>query len=279
MKQIIIALMLSVGIGTHLIAQNPIEKLPSQFYDNGTVTLHYKVVGNGYPIVFLHGALLSMNDWEKQYDDFAGKYKLIFIDSRGHGKSSFSTEPLSYNVMADDVISLLDHLKIDKAAIVGFSDGGNIGMSMCLRYPERVSKLVAIGSNYKVDDSSVHADILQKVREWDTEKMAEKMKQTQASNPTPELFPDFVKQMQNMLLTQPNLNEAQLQSIECPVLFLVSDHDFIKISHTVEMFELVKKAYLCVIPGAKHYNIKDNPKVVNASILKFLKEDFIDLSQ
>ena len=102
-------------------------------------------------MLLIHGGLGSADDLGFQIPALADKHKVIVADSRGHGRSTRSDQPYSYALMADDYVALLDHLKIDKTALVGWSDGAIIGLDIAMRHPERLSRLFAFGANYTAE--------------------------------------------------------------------------------------------------------------------------------
>ena len=184
---------------------------------------------------------------------------------------------MDYVLLSEDVLNLMIELKIDSAHIVGFGDGGIIGLNLAINHPEKVRKLVAIGANYKVDTSVVYHEVLDKVKEWDENKIYTYMRNNFKGYRNFGMIKQFTERMKTMLLTEPNMTLADLQKIKCPTLFITGDHDIIKLSHTSEMFENVEQGYLSVISGTKHYPQKEKPELVNAIILEFLNKKFIKL--
>ena len=163
--------------------------------------------------------------------------------------------------------------------IVGFGDGGIIGLYLAISHPEKVRKLVAIGANYKVDTSVVYHEVLEKVKAWDDDKVYSFVRNKFRGWPNDNMLTQFTTRMKTMLLTEPNLTTDDLHKIKCPTLFMTGDHDIIKQSHTSEMFESVQRGYLAVIPGTRHYPQKDKPGVVNSIILDFLSKKFVKLDR
>ncbi len=252
----------------------------SQYAGINDVKLHYKVHGNSADVlILLHGSMESMEDWNKQMNNLTKRYKVITVDNRGHGRSTFTDREMNYKLMGDDVRGLMNWLKIDSAHIVGFGDGGIIGLYMAVNFPERVRKLVAIGANYKVDTSVVYREVLDKVKAWDSDKVYTFARNNFRGWPNDKLLGAFTQRMKTMLLTEPNLTIADLQKIKCPTLFITGDHDIIKQQHTSEMFENVQNGYMAVIPGTKHYPQKEKPIIVNEIITDFLSKKFVNLSR
>ena len=235
------------------------------------VRLHYKVWGKGEPILLLHGAMEYWREWERQIPALAKEYKVIAVDTRGHGQSTFTDRELSYELLADDMLALLAKMNIDSINVVGFGDGGIIGMIMATKQPYRIHKLVAIGSNISADTNAVYRTVLEKVRGWDFDKMAFYLQVKFKENPNPKLLPLLAKRMQHLLLTQPNLKLDDLNKIKCPTLIMAGDHDFIKMAHISYIYENLPDGYLSIIPAGTHYCNKEKYQVVNATILDFLR--------
>ncbi len=111
------------------------------------IKLWYAVFGQGDPVVFLHGGLANADYWGLQVPAVAQHYQVIVMDSRGHGRSSRDKRPFGYDLMADDVVGLLDYLAVKRAAVVGWSDGGILALDLAIRHPDRVGKVFAFAAN------------------------------------------------------------------------------------------------------------------------------------
>jgi pimeloyl-ACP methyl ester carboxylesterase len=109
--------------------------------------MYYEIYGKGEPLLIIHGNGGSIENFSNQIPFFSKKYQVILADSRAHGKSVDDQDSLSYEMMADDFAALLDHLKIDSAHVIGWSDGGINGLLLASRHPEKVKKLAATGAN------------------------------------------------------------------------------------------------------------------------------------
>ena len=118
----------------------------------GDIQMWYAVFnkGGGSPVLLIHGGLETGDTWGNQVPVLARNHEVIIADSRGHGRSTRSDKPFGYQLMADDYIGLLDYLMIDKVAVVGWSDGGIIGLDIAMRHPERLTKLWAYGANFNI---------------------------------------------------------------------------------------------------------------------------------
>jgi len=122
------------------------------------VRIWYATFGRGEPVLLLHGGLANSKYWGNQVAVLARTYRVIVMDSRGHGRSTRDERPYGYDLMASDVLALMDFLKLPKAAIVGWSDGAILGLDIAIHHPERLTKLFAFAAN---SDPSGVADIAQ----------------------------------------------------------------------------------------------------------------------
>ena len=179
--------------------------------------IFYKDWGQGQPIVFHHGWPLSADDWDAQMMFFLGHgYRVIAHDRRGHGRSTRDQRPYGYDIMADDVVGLMDFLKIKKAAIVGWSDGAILGIDLALRHPARVTKVFAFAAN--TDPSGV-VDGVEKNPTFAKfiERAGDEYRKLSA---TPKDYDAFVEAISKMWATEPNWTPAQLATIKTPILIL-----------------------------------------------------------
>jgi pimeloyl-ACP methyl ester carboxylesterase len=142
---------------------------------------------------------------------------------------------------------------------------------MEIKQPDRVRKLVAIGSNISCDTNAVYPFVLDKVKSWDYEKMAFYLEVKFKDNPNPKLLPAFAQRMQKLLLTQPNLTLDDLRKIQCPTMIMAGDNDFIRLEHTRFIYENLPNGFLSIIPAGSHYCNKEKYQVVNTTILDFLR--------
>src|SRR5688572_9683483 len=119
----------------------------------GGAKIFYATYGKGSPVILLHGGLGNADHFGFQVPALAEKYQVIAIDSRGQGRSTLSKQKLTYHVMAADVLAVMDKLAVDKASLVGWSDGGAIALDIAINHPKRVEKLFVFGTNYHADGS------------------------------------------------------------------------------------------------------------------------------
>ncbi len=223
------------------------------------VSLYYEIYGEGEPLLMIHGNGNSMSGFINQLEDFSKKYQVIFLDCRGRGNSTYQkgTE-LTFDLQIEDIRLFLDKLNLPKVSIVGWSDGGILGILMALKHPERVNKLVSMAANI-FPEGCVDLDDMKKTRD----KLVSENKDHKN-----DLFIDLY----NLDINYPNLEYKDLNAIKSKTLIMAGDHDEIKNEHTVKIFEAIPEAQLAIVPNATHYLPLQNPKLFNQIVLDFLRE-------
>ena len=226
------------------------------------VKLYYETYGQGPPLLLLHGNGQSIGAFRNQIAAFAKDYRVIAVDTRDQGKSATTHGRLTYDLFADDMRALLDSLRVPAAHIVGWSNGGNTGLSMALRYPTRVRSLVTMGANLYADTTAVEASMLKEVRQMSL--------LTGALGPFSKKFRRFHR-LTAMLLHYPNLKPAELAAIKAPVLVLAGEKDIIRRPHTLLIARSIPRGQVQILPGLTHYAPQENPALFNEAVLHFLQ--------
>lgn len=234
------------------------------------VKIWYAMFGRGEPVILLHGGLANANYWGHQVRALQRHYQVIVMESRGHGRSSRNQEPYGYDLMASDVVALLDHLKIRKAAIVGWSDGAIIGLDIAMKHPERVSRLFAFAAN---SDPSGVADIASS--EVFNAYIARAGEEYKRLSPTPTEYKSFVAEITKMWESQPKWTASDLATIKVPTWIVDGDHDeAIKRDNTEFMAANIPGAGLLIQPQVSHFSFLQDPEQFNDDVLRFLgRED------
>jgi pimeloyl-ACP methyl ester carboxylesterase len=230
------------------------------------IKIWYATFGKGDPVILLHGGLANANYWGHQVPVLAERYRVIVMDSRGHGRSTRDERPYGYELMASDVVGLMDFLKIPKAAVVGWSDGAILGLEMAIRHPARLTKLFAFAANSNpsavkdVDKSPVFTAFI-----------ARAAKEYEALSATPGEYKSFVEQIGRMWATQPNYTAVQLQGILTPTWIVDGDHDeAIKRENIEYMAAEIPGAGLLIQPEVSHFSFLQDPVQFNGNVLHFL---------
>lgn len=262
----------------NLYAQNPSKGASGIPYGNNPETgqysvvngtrLYYETYGNGKPLMLIHGNLGDINDMSHQISHFSKKYFVIVPDCRGRGKSEMNTDSLTYEMITADLIELMESLNLDSCHIIGWSDGGIIGLLMGINYPNRVDKIVAMGANLWPDTTA----LIPWTKNWIINSKLEATKMINKQDTSNNW--NTIYQLMNMMDKQPNIQLDELKRIHSPVLVVAGDKDLIKNEHTVLMYQSIPNAQLWIIPGGTHFAPEMQPELFNMTVNKFLDEPF-----
>jgi pimeloyl-ACP methyl ester carboxylesterase len=207
-----------------------------KYFTHSNASVYYEIYGSGPPLLLLHGNGGSIKAKAHLIADFAKKYKVIAMDSRCHGKSSCPTGPLTYEQIAGDANALLTKLKLDSVYVWGHSDGAIVGLLIAINYPGKIKKLLASGGNLRPDTTAVDPEAYS---------MVEALKKTATDSVQIKLL--------KLLIEQPNIPVKDLLKIKCDVLVMAGDRDIIRNEHTLEIFNTIPHAFLCILPGTTHF--------------------------
>jgi pimeloyl-ACP methyl ester carboxylesterase len=235
--------------------------------DVNGIALYYATIGQGAPVVLLHGGLANSDYWGNQVRALALHHMVILVDSRGHGRSTRSAQPFGYDLMTDDVVALLDHLHLPRADVVGWSDGAIIALDLAMRHPTRTRRVFAFaantnlsGLNTGVEQNPNFAAFIRRAGE-----------EYRRLSPTPHDYAGFQAQISHMWDSQPSWTDAQLRAIATPVLIADGDHDeAIKLDHTIYIARTIPHAGLLILPNASHFAFLQDPVLFNTAMLRFL---------
>lgn len=225
------------------------------------IRLNYKQKGKGKPLILLHGNGENNGYFRAQIEHFARKYRVIAVDTRGHGKSPRGNAPFTIRQFADDLADFMRQHAISKANILGFSDGGNTALCFAMKYPELVDKLIVDGANLYPE--GLKGIALVPIRIWHS---------------IVDLFSSFSRKVRihseklRLVTGEPFIKESELGHIKAKTLVLGGTRDLIKTEHTKLISRCIPKAKLCLIPG-DHFIAAKRPRIFNKAVLDFLEED------
>ncbi len=221
--------------------------------------LYYEEHGSGKPLILLHGNGEDHTIFNDQIPLFSSHFRVIAIDSRGHGKSSGRSGKLTYEAMAGDIRKALELLKIDECNIIGFSDGGIIALLLALQVPEKINKMIILGANYNPSGLKLPIRIA-----------------LLFSYLLFALFGLFSKkwqwkqQLMQLMLCHPHISENSLQTIKTNTLIMVGAQDMIRSSHTEKLSRLLKNSTLLVIKNCDHFVLQHQAEAFSADALRFM---------
>lgn len=229
--------------------------------------IYYAIYGKGDPVILLHGGLGNADHWANQVPALADKLQVIVIDSRGQGRSTRTSARISYEAMADDVIAVMDHLKLDKASLVGWSDGGEIALKLAIKYADRVDKLFVFGSNYDSAGSKPRGQPAATFMAYAAKCRADYLKLSK----TPRQYDDLVDWLLPVWRSPMGFTKDQLRAIKAPTLVADGDHDeVIVLDQIEEMSRLIPNAKLAVFPDTSHFALWQDPEAFNKALVEFL---------
>ena len=232
-----------------------------KYADVNGIKIYYEEYGKGQPLLLLHGNSSSISLFEKQIPELSKYYHVIAVDTRGQGKSSEDGKTYTYDLFADDMNALLDHLHLDSVNIVGWSDGGNTGLIMAMKYPVKVKKLVTMGANVFIDHSVVANWIFKTLNREKREIGSDTLYDSKNR-----------LRLIELLLTEPKHSFEELKAIQCPVLVVAGEKDLIKEAHTKSIAANIPKSTLVIVPKATHYFPSEDPVSFNKAVIDFFEQ-------
>jgi pimeloyl-ACP methyl ester carboxylesterase len=225
-------------------------------------TLYYETYGTGDPLLLLHGNSQSIYAFAKQIPDLSKKYKVIAVDTRGQGRSTDKSQgPLSYDQFADDMKQLLDSLHISKANVLGWSDGGNTGLIMAIKYPAYINKLAVTGAVLFPTTDAVDASTLRAVKKA-LDRIGNSIDPKQI----------IQKRLLTMLLNEPHISVESLKTISAPTLVMAGERDMIREKHTRLIAKNIFNSKLVIFKGATHYVPVEKVKDFNQTVIQFFEQ-------
>ena len=238
------------------------------YIENDGARIWYSAYGAGAPVILLHGGLGHSGNWGYQVPALiASGYRAVVIDSRGHGRSTRDGRPYSYELMASDVLAVMNALHLSRAALVGWSDGACTALILAARHPYRVAGVFFFACN--MDPTGVRPLDPTPALNRCFSRHTEDYKRLSA---TPEQFKHFVEDVGLMQRTQPNYSRQDLEKIRVPVRIVQSERDeFIKREHAEYLARSIPGARLILLNGVSHFAPLQRPKQFNTAMLSFVE--------
>lgn len=222
------------------------------------ISLYYQEQGEGEPLFLLHGNGEDGTYFANQISFFSDRYRVIAVDTRGHGKSPRGTAPFTMEQFAMDLHSLMERLQIQRGIILGFSDGANIAMKFALKYPDRVKALILNGGNLNTKGVKRSIQIPIEIGYRFAKLFAGKSEEAKSH-----------MEILGLMVNEPNIRPEELCAIQAPTLVIAGTRDMIKTAHTELIADYIPNAKLSVIPG-DHFIASKNPKDFNREVENFL---------
>jgi pimeloyl-ACP methyl ester carboxylesterase len=264
------------------------QKGTGSYAEVNGINLYFETRGTGRPMILLHGGLGSGEMFGPTLPVLAEQHQVIAVDLQGHGRTADIDRPIDIRLMADDIAALIDHLRLDKPDVVGYSLGGGVALFTAVKYPEKVRRLVAASAHAWRD--AIPPEMLAQQAQVNAA-AAEFMKDTpmyqlyQQVAPRPEDFPRLLDKIGEAMAQDYDYTE-DVRSLQVPTLLVAADADMAPPSHYVEMFKLLDGGLrdggwmgenrpkgghaLAILPGLTHYNLAVSPLFAAVTL------DFLD---
>jgi pimeloyl-ACP methyl ester carboxylesterase len=276
------ALVLTVLLSTAVSAQ---AQRPTTGYApvNG-LNMYYEIhgSGSGEPLVLLHGSFMAIsNNWTGWIGELSKTRKVIAVEMQGHGRTADINRDFSYENLADDIAALLDHLKIPRADLLGYSMGGGVAMQVAIRHPAKVRNVVSVSAVFRHDGWVKEAlDIFPQLTADAFQGSPIEIEYRKLS-PTPNEFPNFVKRVIAMDLKPYDFGADKLKATQAPFLFIHGDADGVRLNHIAEMFRLKgdeifgdmrprSESRLAVLPNTTHITLMEKGNAIVPMVNDFL---------
>ncbi len=219
----------------------------------------YREKGEGQAIILLHGNGENSEYFQGQIEVFSKYYKVYALDTRGHGKTPRGTKPFTIRQFAEDLLAFMDTHQINKAHLLGFSDGGNIAMVFALKHPERIDRLILNGANLNAKGVKRSTQIPIEIGYKIASLFASKSESARLN-----------AEMLGLMVNDPNLEPAELEGIQAKTLVIAGSRDMIRSEHTRLIAQSIPGAQLVFIKG-DHFIANKNPAEFNRAVLDFLR--------
>jgi pimeloyl-ACP methyl ester carboxylesterase len=233
------------------------------------IRMYYESSGHGQALFLLHGGGGDGTQFAHQVPVFSKYFHVIVPDARAQGRTTDGPGPLSYHAMAEDLFALMSNLHVVRADVVGWSDGGDVGLDLAIHHPERVKHLVTFGANFAPDG---YTDDFE---EWMNGANASSFGSAtesayQSVAPDPAHYETAMSKILAMWRTQPRFTPEELGSIRARTLIVAGEHDIVRLAHTEALSRAIPGAHMRIVPGATHSVIFERTYLVNRMVLDFL---------
>lgn len=223
------------------------------------ISLYYREKGKGQPFILLHGNGENGSYFEYQIEYFFDRFRVLAVDTRGHGSSPRGTAPFTIKQFADDLNEFMISMNISKAIVLGFSDGANIAMEFALKHQDKLAALILNSGNLNVNGLKKAVQLPIALGYNLTKLFANKSKEAKRN-----------MELLGLMLNEPNIKPNELRSIQAPTLVIAGTNDMIKRGHTEKIAEMLPNAKLSFIRG-DHFIANKRPDSFNKEIERFLE--------
>ena len=252
-----------------------------KFVSVNGIEMYYEDHGAGPALLLLHGGTGTSKQWENYFSTFSQGYRVIAPHSRGHGRTNNPSGEWKYSIMTDDIAAFIKEMDLHKPHICGWSDGGQIGLDLAIRYPDIASSYI-IGAAWKeiseTDFESLYelgfngpGDVNFKQMEKTAPDFVERVRNIHSFQGA-EYWKELLIGISKLWFTPFKYNDEELINIQVPILFVIGDKDdIIPVETAVALYRLIPNSDLAVLPNADHSITRTHVKEFSNLVLEFIK--------
>jgi pimeloyl-ACP methyl ester carboxylesterase len=244
--------------------------------------------GSTRPLLLIPGAFMATESMRSWASAFAGARTVIIFDQQGHGRTPDTSREMSYEQFGDDAAELLRALKVERAAVMGYSQGGGVALQLALRHPTLVDKLISLSATYRQD--GWYPSVLKGIKGLSAKDFAGTPveKAFYGHTPDPAAFDAYLEKMKLLNIDDQNISDEQMRSFPAKTMVIIGDADGVKPEHALAMFKLrgggdesaaatgmlqeVPVARLVILPAMSHIGISGESAVLVPMVTAFLDD-------
>lgn len=257
------------------------------------LSLYHEVYGerggsSASPLLLIPGAFMGTESMASWVSAFAGERAVILFDQQGHGRTPDTSRAMSYEQFADDAADLLRALEVERADVMGYSQGGGVALQLAIRHPKLVGKLVSLSATYRKD--GWYPSVMEGIAGLTASMLAGTPIETAFTAHTPDAtaFDAYIEKMKVLNIDDQNISDTQMRSISAPTMVIVGDADGVRPEHAVAMFKLrgggdedaaasgvlqtAPAARLVILPATSHIGISGEAPVLVPMVSAFLDD-------
>ena len=233
--------------------------------------IYYEEYGSGMPLLLFHGGFGSIHDFQLVIPELSKHYRVIAVDSPGHGKSQ-QADSLSFDLMADYYSIMIDQFKLDSVYVIGYSDGGITALLLAEKRPDKVIKIIASGVNSRMD--GITSEVLGYLKLINPAFLETNQKEWltdyKSKSPEKDKWRKYITDMTRMYSENVLIDEQTLSNIVAKVLLVYGDRDVIKLEHAIELYRSIAESQFCVLPNTPHEVFSERPELISKIGIEFL---------
>ena len=274
MKQLLVItwVLLFAGLTERAQSQTPIPygSNKGKYQEVYGIKLYYEEYGKGIPLFLIHGGLSSIKDVGIIIPELANHFRVIAVDCPGNGRSE-QADSLSYQLMADYFLQMIDRMKLDSVYVLGYSDGGNVALLMAADRPDKVKKVVAFAAARNT--AGYYPEAIAGLDQLNPKTIESQFKWWLDAHlkltPQKDKWKKFISDFSSMCATPVILPEQKLEKISSRVLIIQGDNDIVRPEHSLQLQQAIKGSQLCIVPAASHFILYERPELFNLIAIEF----------